>query len=79
MAELVAAMLKDDLTTAKAIHQQYYKLFSGFLKLDTNPVPIKEALGMAGLIVPTLRRPMVAMSDEGLEVLRGIMEELNLL
>ena len=79
MAELVAAMLKDDLTTARSIHQKYYKLFSGFLKLDTNPVPIKEALGMAGLIVPTLRRPMVSMSDDGLEVLREIMTDLELL
>jgi 4-hydroxy-tetrahydrodipicolinate synthase len=79
MARLVAAILEDNLSEARAIHRKYYKLFSAFLKLDTNPVPIKTALGLAGILEPTVRRPMAPMSAEGAAELRGILEAVEII
>jgi len=78
LVELVNAMNEGHLADAQAIHQRYYPLFSAFLKLDINPVPIKTALGIAGHCEPDLRLPMVAMTAEKKAELAGILNELGL-
>lgn len=79
MSDLVAAALKGDYETASKIHREYYSLFSAFLKLDTNPVPIKTALALRGDVGEELRLPMVNMDDDKKEQLREILASLNLL
>jgi len=80
MTDLVAAMATGDLSAARSIHEGYYDLFAGFLKLATNPVPIKTALNLAGEIPdPYLRLPLVALDQAGTETLREILQSLNLL
>lgn len=79
IADLVNAMLEGRLGDAQEVHHRYYRLFSAFLKLDTNPVPIKEALGLAGMCSPDLRLPMAAMSEEGRDELEGILRELGVI
>ncbi len=79
MVALVKAVLENNLEEARRIHRRYYRLFSAFLKLDTNPVPIKTALGIVGTIDPSLRRPMAPMSEAGAAELRRILAELDLL
>jgi len=80
MADLVSAMAKGDLTSAQAIHEKYYDLFAGFLKLATNPIPIKTAIGLAGQIEDDyLRLPLVAMEDAGKAELKSILEALDLI
>jgi len=64
MADLTRAMLEGRIADAEAIHEKYAALFSALLKLDTNPVPIKAALGLTGECRPKLRLPMVEMSAE---------------
>ena len=49
---------------ARALHLTYYQLFCDCF-LDTNPIPIKAAMAMAGLIDETYRLPLCSM-DEGL-------------
>ena len=61
MSDLVNAALQDDYKAARAIHRKYYPLFSAFLKLDTNPVPVKTALKHMGFTNGNLRLPMVSM------------------
>jgi 4-hydroxy-tetrahydrodipicolinate synthase len=61
MSDLVNAALQDDYKAARAIHRRYYPLFSAFLKLDTNPVPVKTALKHMGFTNGNLRLPMVSM------------------
>ncbi len=78
MADLTRAMLEGRVGDAEAIHANYAPLFNAFLKLDTNPVPIKAALGLAGACRPKLRLPMVEMSDAKVEELRSILVELGL-
>lgn len=80
MANLVNAMTEGNLTAARDIHQHYYDLFAGFLKLATNPIPIKTALGLAGKIPdPYLRLPLVAMDEEASNELKQILARLDLL
>lgn len=78
MADLVTAMLEGRLADAQNLHRQYYPLFSGFLKLDTNPVPIKTALSLTGQCESDLRLPMVGMTDPKTAELRAILESLGL-
>lgn len=78
MADLVSAMSEGRVGDAEELHSKYSPLFEGFLKLDTNPVPIKAALGLAGECRPNLRLPMVEMSEDKVAQLRGILESLGL-
>ena len=79
MSDLVEACLAGDWAGARKLHAEYYGLFRAFLKLDTNPVPIKTALGLAGAIDPVVRLPMSAMRESGVAELRRSLEELKLI
>jgi 4-hydroxy-tetrahydrodipicolinate synthase len=46
--------------------------------LETNPIPIKEAMAMVGMIEPEFRLPMCRMSDANRAKLRGVLENLGL-
>lgn len=78
MADLARAMHEGRIGEAEAIHAKYAPLFNAFLQLDTNPVPIKAALGLARACLPKLRLPMVEMPAEKTEQLRGILAGLGL-
>ncbi len=47
---------------ARAVHRQYYRLFCDCF-LDTNPLPIKAAMAMAGLMDESYRLPLCPMDD----------------
>lgn len=79
MADLTRAMLEKRIGDAEAIHAKYAPLFNAFLKIDTNPVPIKAALGLTGACRPKLRLPMVEMSAEKVEELRSILTQIGIL
>jgi 4-hydroxy-tetrahydrodipicolinate synthase len=79
MTELVAAANAGDWTKALMVHEQYYPLFNAFLKLDTNPVPIKAALALRGLIGNELRLPLIPLDAPKMDHLRGLLASLNLL
>jgi 4-hydroxy-tetrahydrodipicolinate synthase len=80
VVELVKAMLAGDRETAERIDADCAALFGGLLSLDTNPVPIKEALALAGLIdSPQLRLPMVPLADDTREALKAILSEIGIL
>lgn len=78
MVDLVKAMREGRLADAQALHARYYPLFSGFLKLDTNPVPIKTALGLVGQCAPILRLPLVEMPPEKVSELKSILDSLGI-
>jgi len=47
---------------ARTVHRQYYQLFCDCF-LDTNPIPIKAAMAMAGLMEENYRLPLCSMDD----------------
>ncbi|MDA0989885.1 MAG: 4-hydroxy-tetrahydrodipicolinate synthase [Verrucomicrobia bacterium] len=76
--ELVHAALSGDWTKARGLHDHYFPLLEA-LFVDTNPIPVKAAMAMQGLIEESYRLPMCAMSDALRERLRGVMETVGLL
>lgn len=79
MQELVGAALQGDYAKASKLHRRYYPLFTGMLKLDTNPVVIKTAMAMTGVISDEMRLPLVGMPEEKQRTLRNILTELGIL
>ena len=79
ISELVRAGLAGDYRAARALHLKYYPLLSTLMKLDSNPVPIKAAMALAGHMAGGLRLPMIAMDAAKIAELRAMMAELNLL
>jgi len=49
------------------------------LFIDTNPVPVKHALGMMGKIDPEVRSPLAPLSAEHTERLRGVLARYGVL
>ncbi len=75
--EMVHAALDGDWKRARDLH---YRLFprARAAVLETNPIPIKEAMGMAGMIEPEFRLPMCRMSDANRERLRAVLTQYAL-
>lgn len=79
LSEMVRLALAGRFPEARALHERYYPLLSAFLKLSTNPIPIKTAMALAGKIQPELRLPLTAMEPAKVEELRATMTRLGLL
>ncbi|TLD70576.1 4-hydroxy-tetrahydrodipicolinate synthase [Phragmitibacter flavus] len=79
MTHLVQAALQGKWNEAQAVHARFNPLFSAFLKLATNPIPIKTAMGLKGLCEPELRLPLCEMTDAQTAELKAVMEKLRLL
>lgn len=79
IADLVNAMAEGRLNDARAIHRDSYRLFHAFLKLDTNPVPIKTALELAGKCSGDVRLPMTGMPEEKRNQLAAILRDMGIL
>ena len=77
-AELVHAALDGDWKRARDLHYRLFPLARAAF-LETNPIPIKEAMAMAGMIEPEFRLPMCRMSDANREKLRAILKPYGLI
>jgi len=77
VSAMVRAALKGDFATAGQIHAQLFPLFKD-LFIETNPIPVKAALAMAGKIEETYRLPLVPMSDSNKAQLRKTLVVLGL-
>ncbi len=78
ITEMVHAALKGDYERAGRIHAKLYPLFKD-LFIETNPIPVKAALAMAGQIEEMYRLPLVPMSDANRATLRGTLLSLGLI
>jgi 4-hydroxy-tetrahydrodipicolinate synthase len=79
ISEMVVLAGKGDFASAAKIHHQYYPLLSAFLKLSTNPIPIKTAMALAGHMDGELRLPMSPMEPAKVEELRATMKKLGII
>ena len=78
MARLVASFLAGRIDEARQLHFKLSPLFAA-LFCETNPIPIKEALGLMGRIDPELRLPLCAMGTENRNQLTRVMKEMQLI
>ncbi|PYN96527.1 MAG: 4-hydroxy-tetrahydrodipicolinate synthase [Candidatus Rokuibacteriota bacterium] len=78
VAEFTHAALDGDWKRARELHYKLFPLARAAF-LETNPIPIKEAMAMAGMIEPEFRLPMCRMSESNRTKLRAILTSYGLL
>jgi 4-hydroxy-tetrahydrodipicolinate synthase len=76
--ELVRAFRAGDVARAREIHYRLLPLVDA-LFIETNPIPVKAALALRGLILEELRLPLVRISPANRERLQSAMKDLGLL
>ncbi|MCX7982111.1 MAG: 4-hydroxy-tetrahydrodipicolinate synthase [Syntrophales bacterium] len=78
MAEMVDAFEAGNLAKARDIHYRMTPLVDA-LFIETNPIPVKTALAMMGMIEEELRLPLCPMSESNKEKLRRAMVNYGLI
>lgn len=73
---MVAAALDGNMTEAASIHKVLYP-FSKAAFIETNPIPVKTALGWMGMIRPELRMPLCEMRPENEKKLHEVLKKLG--
>ena len=78
MRTLIDAALEGDHARARELHYKLLPLMNANF-IESNPIPVKAALAMMGLVEETYRLPLVRMSAANREKLAKVVEELGLL
>jgi len=78
LASLWDTFESGDYNKAREIHYQLLELNNAMF-LETNPIPVKTALGLMNKISPELRMPLSPMSQSNLEKLKKVMAKYKLL
>jgi 4-hydroxy-tetrahydrodipicolinate synthase len=78
IAELTAEFEKGNFKTALNIHYKILPLIKA-LFIETNPIPIKTALGLIGLCSPDLRLPLCSMCEENQAKLKKALKDFGLI
>jgi len=72
MAEMYEAFKSGDLETAKRIHFTLSPLFRGMF-IDTNPIPVKTAVGLRGMAAGPVRLPLDSLERSKIEELKKVL------
>lgn len=78
MAGIYDSFTADDHDGARKLHYRLFPLMTAMF-LETNPIPVKTALAMMGKIREELRLPLVGLSEQNRESLRGTLSEHGLI
>ena len=75
--KLITKLKNKEFDKAKNLHYELFDLFKTVF-IETNPIPVKEALYMMGLIGDEIRLPLVKMADTNREKLKDVLKKLNI-
>ena len=78
MARLVRCCLENDFAAARELQKKYLPLMEVNF-VESNPMPVKAAMALMGLLEPVWRLPMVAPKPENLARIQKVLESLGLL
>jgi len=78
MAQLAQACLKDDFETARKIQARYLPLMNVNF-VESNPIPVKAAMALMGLLQPIYRLPMVPPSPASMARIEKVLGTVGLL
>ena len=78
VANMVEAFNNGDIKKAQALHYKLLPLIKAMF-IETNPIPVKTAMGLLGLCSPQLRLPLTPISSENLEKLKKALKNYGLL
>ena len=74
LKKMTDACASGDFMTAVAMHRKYWRLFKD-LFVESNPIPVKAAMAMLGMIEEEYRLPLCPLSDVNREKLRKTVSE----
>jgi 4-hydroxy-tetrahydrodipicolinate synthase len=78
VAQMVDAFTRGQIRKASQLHAKLYPLFKD-LFIETNPIPVKAALAMMGLIAEEYRLPLVPMSAANRAKLKATLKACGIL
>jgi len=78
VVELCHSFEEGDIERARAIHFRLMPLCRAMF-YETNPIPVKTALGLMGMIEPELRLPLCPMSESNLNRLKQDLKDYGLI
>jgi 4-hydroxy-tetrahydrodipicolinate synthase len=78
MAAFVGAALKGNIEEARKLHYELLPLFKAMF-IETNPIPVKAACALRGLVKEVYRLPLCPMTKENKEKLISVLKEYKLL
>ena len=78
MSTMITAALESDLVKARELHYKLLPLMNANFT-ESNPIPVKAALSMMGLIGENYRLPLVRMGDPNRDKLARVLEQAGLL
>jgi 4-hydroxy-tetrahydrodipicolinate synthase len=77
MASLAQYCLDNDFVSARALQKTFLPLMEVNF-VESNPIPVKTAMGLMGLLDPVYRLPMCPPKPESLSKIMGVLEELGI-
>ena len=77
MTALVKACLAGDFTTARRLQKRYLPLMEVNF-VESNPIPVKAAMALMGLLEPVWRLPLTPPAPESLARIERVLSELGL-
>ena len=78
VAQLVSAFENGDISEARQLHYKLLPLVKAMF-IETNPIPVKTAMGLLGMCEPDLRLPLSAMLEENRLKLTEALKQYKLL
>lgn len=78
VSKLCAHASKNEMDEARKLHFELMELNNAMF-IETNPIPVKTALGLMGKISPDLRPPLSSMCEENLDSLKTVLRKYSLI
>jgi len=77
VADMVNAFEQNDITRARQLHYKMLPLVKAMF-IETNPGPVKAAMGLMKLCNPDIRLPLVALAQENQDKLKAALKDYGL-
>ncbi|MFH1678366.1 MAG: 4-hydroxy-tetrahydrodipicolinate synthase [Candidatus Omnitrophota bacterium] len=74
VADMVEAFNKGNIKKAQSLHYKLFPLIKAMF-IETNPIPVKTAMGLLGMCRPEMRLPLCAMSGLNREKLKKALKD----
>ena len=78
LKQMVDAFFKGDIAKAMELHKKYYCVFRD-LFAESNPIPIKAAMAIKGMIKEEFRLPLCPISEKNKEVVTAALKKSGIL
>jgi len=78
MTQLVQACLRNDFETARLLQARYLPLMNVNF-VESNPIPVKAAMALMGLLEPVYRLPLCPPAPANLARIEGVLESVGLM